>query len=219
MSDIELIYSPGACSLAPHILLHEIKAKFNLRKEQVGKFSPELLALNPKARIPVLLIGDTLITENPAIMTAISGLAPDKQLMGKPNTIEAAHVMEWLAWLSGTLHGNAFALLLRPARFSDNAAHHKELQAKGKALIQNCFEAIEGRLQGDSEYAVGSRFTAVDAFLFVFYRWARLIFDWDLEALYPKYTSLAISVAARPSAISALAAEGVSSTVEVQHTL
>ena len=217
MSNIELFYSPGACSLAPHILLREVEANFNLRKEQVGKFSPEFLALNPKARIPVLLVDGQLVTENPAIMTAISNLGPERQLMGKPNTFEAVQVTEWLVWLAGTLHGNAFALLLRPERFSDNAANYNELKAKGKVLVQTCFETIEDRLEGD--HAVGGRFTAADAFLFVFYRWASLDFDWDLEKLYPKYTKLVIRVASRPSVIAALEAEGIPAAVKVQSTL
>lgn len=215
MSDIELYYSPGSCSLAPHILLYEVGAKFTLRKEEVGKFSSEFLVLNPKARIPVLTIEDALITENVAIMTAVSNLAPEKLLMGNSNTIEVARVAEWLAWLSGTLHGNAFALLLRPERFSDNKANHDDLKAKGKALVQSCFETIEERLTG--EHAVGDRFTAVDAFLFVFYRWANVNFTWNLAKSYPTYTRLAISVASRPSTIAALAAEGISSTMGIQH--
>lgn len=81
MAQIKLYYSPGACSLAPHILLRGAGADFAFVKEVAGKFFPEFLTLNPKSRIPVLVLPiddkhdhERVITEVPAIMTAIAQL-------------------------------------------------------------------------------------------------------------------------------------------------
>ncbi|KAJ5770678.1 glutathione S-transferase GST-6.0 [Penicillium nucicola] len=208
MTDIKLFYHPGACSLAPHILLQESGVQFHTQKETIGQFSPELLALNPKARVPVLKIDNATITENLAIMTAISNLVPEKQFLGAPDTLETVRVAEWIAWLSGTLHGNAFGLLFRPARFTDDESCFDSLKQKGRELVRECFESIEKKLVG--VHAVGERFTAVDAYLLVFYRWGGEV-GFDMKMLYPKYAALATEVLARPSAVSALAAEGLKS--------
>ncbi|KAJ5675989.1 hypothetical protein N7462_008886 [Penicillium macrosclerotiorum] len=88
MPSVKLYYFPGACSLAPQILLHEAGISFDLKYEETKALSPELLQLNPKARLPVLSIDNGVITENIAVMTAISNAAPSKKLMGVYGTLD-----------------------------------------------------------------------------------------------------------------------------------
>ena len=110
MTAITLWMSPGACSLAPHILLHEIGATFNMVVAATsggGTSTDAFTRLNPKQRVPVLALGNEVITELPAIVTAISNLAPERHLMGD-TPLDTARVYEWMNWLSGTLHGQGF---------------------------------------------------------------------------------------------------------------
>ena len=208
MSKIQLWYAPGACSLAAHILLHEIGLPFEANSVALddGAHLTEAFArLNAKRRVPVLSIDGATITEVPAIMTAISDLAPDRQLLGQ-TAIARAKVYEWMAWLSGTVHGQGFGALWRPERFSAHPEHHDGIRDQGRATIAAAFDFIEGRLAGS--YAVADRFTAADAYLLVFYRWSNGI-GCAMPHAYPLYAALARRIAWRPAVRHAGAAEGI----------
>ncbi len=79
------------------------------------RFTDEFKALNPKKRVPVLKMNDDIVTEIPAIATAISSLAPDRKFLGQ-TTLETVHVYEWLNYLGGSVHGQAYGGLFRPER-------------------------------------------------------------------------------------------------------
>ncbi|GAD93154.1 glutathione-S-transferase theta, GST, putative [Paecilomyces variotii No. 5] len=168
---LKLFFSPGACSFAPHVLLLETGLRFELEHSQVGQFTPEFLHLNPKGRVPVLVFDGEVITEMPAILTAISSLVPGDQLLGR-TVIESARIYEWLNYLSGTLHGQGYGALWRPERFIDDSNLYPLLQKKAMETIRRCYAFIESKFAAKrSLYAVGNRFTIVDPFLFVLYRW------------------------------------------------
>jgi len=206
MTTVHLWFSPGACSLAPHILLKEIEIPFETTKLNVrAGFPEEFRHLNPKMRVPVLSLNGEIITENPAVMTAISQLCPGKHLMGETQ-LETIRVYEWMNWLSGTLHGQAFGGLWRAYSFSDDASSYDAIRAKSQKTIAECFDDIERKLSAG--HAVGERFTAVDAFLFVFYRWGFEL-KFDMRGKYPKYTALAAEMVKRKSVQAALTAEGL----------
>lgn len=120
--------------------------------------------------------------------------------------LEIVRVYEWLNWLSGTLHGQAFGGLLRPCRFSDEPDTYASLKAKGLKSVQECFDMIESDLV--SVHAVGSGFTAVDAFLYVFYCWGALR-ELDMKGKHPKFTNLVGNLRNRQSVQAALQVEGV----------
>lgn len=187
-------------------------------------------------RVPVLVIDGQTITENPAIMLAISQLVPRKGLMGSTDR-EKVRVAEWLNWLSGTLHGQAFGGLLRPGRYVDDEGLFDAVREKGWKNVQEGFEMIEmwlGERQGGSgsgerleqggpssgpeerhegnsssgPYALGEIFTGVDALLFVFYRWG-VGKGFDMQKQYPRYAALFKEVGGREATVKALAAERV----------
>lgn len=208
MAAIILWMSPGACSLAPHIFLHEIGATFDrvvASTSDGGTVTEGFTALNPKQRVPVLALGSEVITELPAIMTAISNLAPERQLMGA-TPLDTVRVYEWMNWLSGTLHGQGFGGLWRPHRFTDDPAAYGSITAKGRSTIAQCFDMIEDKLDGP--YSTGGAFTAVDPFLLVFYRWGNRI-GIDMSERYPRYTSFAYTLMGRTSVIAAFDAERI----------
>ncbi len=206
--DIKLWYSPGACSLAPHVLLHEIGVPFDAVETSVAKaanLTDEFARINPKKRVPVLSLDGEVITEVPAIATAIANLAPEWHLMGR-TALDRVRVYEWMNWLSGTLHGQGFGGLWRPQRFSDDPEAFESIKARARKTISECFDVIERRISGP--YSTGNGFTAVDPFLLVFYRWGNGI-GIDMPNTCPSYTTLAQRLVQRDSVAAALAAEGI----------
>lgn len=209
MPDIKLWYASGACSLAPHVLLHGIRLPFDAVETSVATgahLTDEFAQINPKKRVPVLSLDGEVITEVPAIAAAIADLAPRRYLMGR-TALDRARVHEWMSWLSGTLHGQGFGALWRPQRFSDDPKVFQGITAKGRRTISECFDFVESRLS--NPYSTGGGFTAVDPYLLVFYRWGNGI-GIDMPAAYPGYTALAQELVQRASVAAALAAEGLS---------
>lgn len=187
---IKLYYAPGACSLAPHMLLRilgiDFEAVNSMADPNTYDFISNFHLINPKMRVPVLVIGSETITETPAIFTAISQLVPEKHLFGT-TPIEVVRAYEWLNYLSGYLHGQAFGGIWRAGRFSDDPAAIEGIKEKALLNIKAGYEFIEGKLTG--VYAVGEGLTVVDAYLLVFYRWALEMLKWDMT-VYAKYTKL-----------------------------
>lgn len=208
MPAIRLWYSPGACSLAPHILLNETGLPFEAIKVPIREsahLTDAFIRLNPKKRLPVLALDDEVITELPAVATAIAHLAPERHLMGR-SALDQTRVYEWMNWLSGTLHAQGFGCLWRPHRFSDVESVHASITAKGRGTIAECFAMIEDKVNG--AHAVGDGFTGVDAFLIVFYRWGNLI-GFDMAGAYPHYSALIQGLVERDAVQRALAIEDI----------
>ena len=208
MPAIKLWYSPGACSLAPHVLLHEIGVPFDAIETSVAKaahLTDEFARINPKKRVPLLSLDGEVITELPAIATAISELAPERHLMGR-SALDRARVYEWMNWLSGTLHGQGFGGLWRPKRFSDDPRAFDSIKARARKTIAECFDFIESRMSGT--YSTDGGFTAADPFLLVFYRWGNGI-GIDMPSTYPRYAGFARSLVRRESVAAALAVEKI----------
>jgi glutathione S-transferase len=207
---ISLYHQPGACSLASHILLEESNLPYETRFIDLSagqQRSADYLAINPKGRIPALVHGDIVLTESPAILYYISGLAPEAGLMPTA-LLDKARVFEWTNWLAGSLHAVAFAKLIHPDWFADSADAQAEVRASGEKNVTEHFAAIDSRLQG-REWAVGNNFSLVDPYLLVFYTWGRL-FDMPMHD-YRHYHDLALRLSARRAVAHAMADEGVAS--------
>jgi glutathione S-transferase len=198
--------SPGACSLAPHIVIREAEIEFQtvVINAKAG-FPQEYRHVNPKGKVPIFQLGDETITEVPAIMTAISQLSPNKHLLGKTN-LEIVRTYEWCNWLSGTLHAQAFKSLRRPQQFSDDPQTYAAIKAKGRKTVEESFGYIEENLQGI--HAVGDAFTAVDAYLLVMYRWGNET-GIDMKVKYPTFASLVMEALKRDSVKAAIKEEGI----------
>ena len=207
---IALYYSPGSCSLAPHIALHEIGRPFELRKFATAdraNYSAEYLAINPKGRIPALQIDGFVLTENPAILAYLGRRFPSAGLYPADASEAEARCLELLAWSSNTVHV-AYAQLLRPERFVPNERSYPAVKDSGRINYERCLADIEKRLQSQ-EYAVGAQFTVVDPFWLVFYRWG-MRSSYDMRNTFPAYTAYAERLCERPSVQRALAAEAIS---------
>lgn len=205
----------GACSMAPHILLLEAGLdhdKTLYKKEDLikqGGYPSDFVALNPKAKVPVLTTDSEVITENIAIFTYIAQLAPGKNLLGK-TPLDTVRAYEWLSYLSSAVHTHAFGMLFRPGRFTDAAdgSLDKHVLAKGKSTLVESLKYVEEKLSGKT-WAVGDDFTAVDAYLFVFYQWSVKVAQLPMEKDYPNYARIVGQVAQRPAVQQMLKAEGL----------
>lgn len=195
---MKLFYSPGACSLAAHITLEEIGKPFELQLVSTADGStqkPNYLAINPKGRVPALDLGGRILTELPAILFYLAQTNPESHFL-PPDYEGQARALEWMNWLSGTVHGVGIAGIWRPNRFSDDVEIYPALNKKGMANTLENFKQINHYLEGKS-WAVSNQYSIVDPFLLVLYRWGlRLKID---MATYPAFANVAKAVFTRPA--------------------
>ena len=206
-----LYYSPGACSLAPHILLKEIGEPFELRRVSIAEgqhLEPEYLALNPRGRVPTLVTHGAVVTEAAAILLHLAARHPRLDLAPGAG-IANARCCEWLMFLAASVH-IAYAQLWRPRRFTLEPGPHDEALARaGRADIVRYTADVEARL--GSPWALGERYSIVDAYLLPFYRWSVRI-GLDLEQSAPKWSAWRDAMLQRPAVLHVLQAEGLKTT-------
>jgi glutathione S-transferase len=200
---MKLYFSPGACSLSPHIVLRETGSKFEL--EQVNlqnktlKSGGNFLEVNPKGQVPVLLLDDgDKLTEGPAIVQYIADQKPESGLAPKPGTKQRYHVQEWLNFVTSELH-KTYGPIFRPTTPDEYKKISKENLGKR-------FDWLDKQLAG-KQYLMGDTFTVADAYLFTVLRWSPRI-EIDL-AKWPNVKAYVDRVAARPKVQEAMKAEGL----------
>lgn len=203
-----LYYSPGACSLATHVVLEEIGEPFETRRVTIAEgenHKPEYLAVNARGLVPALEVEGTILTESPAILAYLASTHGGRALAPERGTLAYGEALRWLAWISGTLHG-AYARLWRSHRFLPADADATALVARGREdIIAGCAETEAGI---GEPWALGDLFSVVDANLLPFYRWGVRI-GLDMDA-YPRWTTLTRATLRRPAVRRAIATEGVS---------
>ena len=182
----------GSCALIPHALLLHYKIPFTAIRMRSGPdgfeaadgsfTNVEYRKVHHMGYVPALVVDNEVITELPAVVGYISSLVPDENLLGV-TALDRARVTEWLAWLSGTVHGRAYGMMRRPGRFSNDPATFDGIRTKGREGVDEAYARIDSKLQG-KEFAVGSALTVVDFTLYIFYRWI-LELEVDVETVYP----------------------------------
>jgi glutathione S-transferase len=172
---MKLYYSSGSCSLASHIVLEEAGATFeavrlNLREGEQKK--PEYLKINPKAKVPSLVLDDgQVLTENPAIMSYVADTHPAAELLPPVGELARARAQEWLAWCASAIHAATFGPMFAAGRIADAAEKQATLE-RLKATLAQQMEMFDGGLEGKS-FVLGE-FSIADAYTLVFANWMRL---------------------------------------------
>jgi glutathione S-transferase len=200
---LKLYYSPGACSLSPHIMLHEagmafeaVRASTKTHKLDDGS---DYLAINPKGYVPLLELDDgQRLSEGPAIVQYIADQVPDKKLVAPAGTMPRYRQIEWLNFISTEVH-KGFSPLFNPA-MPDEA---KKL-ARDKVLSRLTW--VDEQLAG-KDYLMGAAFSAPDAYLFTVANWAKPV-GLDISGL-GNLGAFMGRVAARPAVQQAMKAEGL----------
>ncbi len=196
---MRLYYSPGACSLSPHIVALELglpveilKADVKAKKTEKGD---DLLKISSKGQVPIFQLDNgEILTEGVAIVQYMASLAPEKKLI--PDGFEKFRQLEWLNFISTELH-KGFSPL-----FGDASPEQKE---KAIANLTKKFQYLEPALT-KGPFLMGAAFTAADAYAFTVLSWSKRV-----SVPVPKFIEDYLGrVAARPAVQAALKAEGLS---------
>lgn len=203
----QLYFSPGAVSMATHMALEEIGAPYRLEPISTRdgeQRSPRYLAIHPLGRLPALEIAPgVILTETPALLTYLAEQNPKRELLPQDPLLRArAH--EWMSLLASSVHV-AFLSFFRPDRYTSSEAAKEALKIDGQQHFWRMMAHVESRLP-EADFALGAKYSLCDAYLTVFFLWARR-FEFPVVEL-PRYQKLAAEVLARPAIRRTLEQEG-----------
>ena len=166
---MKLYYSPGACSLSPHIVLREAALAFEpvMAPTKTHKLpdGSDYYAINPLGYVPMLELDDgTRLREGPAIVQYIADQAPTRNLAPANGTLARYRLQEWLTFIGTEIH-KSFSPLF-------NAAMPEEGKQIYRDRLANRFQFVDKELQG-KDYLMGDHFTVADAYLYTVTRWSK----------------------------------------------
>ena len=204
---MKLYYASGACSLGIHVLLNEVGADYELVKldMRAGDLQkPEYLAVNPKGKVPAMMLDDgTILTEWPALATYIAATHPQAHLISSDPVI-AARTLEAVMYINGTVHLAGFSRVMRPAVFSPNPEEKDAVRMQGKKIFGDGLALVSATL-ADQDYLMGD-FSFADAALFYVTFWnnavAKVEAPANINAHYDR-------MMARPAVQRAMVTEGL----------
>ncbi len=200
---MKLYYSPGACSLAPHIVANEAGIPLELVKVDVQtktiKSEGDFWVVNPKGYVPALELDDgVVLTEGPAITQFLADRKPAAGLAPANGSFERVRLQETLNYLTSEIH-KTYSPLFKPDVLP--AVREERI-----AYLLRRYAPIEAQLAG-KKFLFGDRFTVADAYLYVLTNWARGL-KIDL-AEFPNLLAFQKRVAERPAVRQALVREGL----------
>jgi glutathione S-transferase len=201
---MKLYYSPGACSLSPHIVAREADidlqlVKVDLKSKTITR-EGDYLAINPKGYVPALELDDggEILTEGPAIVQYLADRRPETGLAPPNGTLARYRLQEMLAYISTELH-KSYSPLFNPRTAP-------ELRAERSEYIRKRYGLLDRQLAG-RDYLFGDKFTVADAYLFTVTSWAK-----PAQVELTNYASVQAfqqRAAARPAVQAAMRAEGL----------
>ena len=200
---MKLYFSPGACSLSPHIALREAGLPFELVRvnlhQHVLDDGSELTSINPKGYVPVLQLEDgSVLTEGPAIVQYIADLAPETDLAPAYGTMKRYRLMEWLNYITSEVH-KTFSPLFNP-----NA--NDQTKAFARAALEQRFNYLS-EILWDRPYLLGQSFSVADGYLFTVLGWTKWV-GIDLGQ-WPVLNAYVKRIAERPAVQEAMREEGL----------
>lgn len=200
---MKLYYSPGACSMSPHIVLHEaglphetVMVSTKSHKLQDGT---DYYGINPLGYVPFLVLdNDDTLHEGPAIVQYLADLAPEKNLAPANGTVARYHLQEWLNFISTEVH-KGFSPLFSPATPEDFKP----------VLLGNLFKRLSwvNEQLANKSYLMGDQFTVADAYFFTVTGWAQFV-GLDISEL-QHLQAYRERILARPAVQAAMKAEGL----------
>jgi len=200
---MKLFYTPGACSLSPHIVLNELDLPYSVEKVDLKTHTTasgtDFYTLNAKGYVPALQLDNgEVLTEGPAIIQYLAEQKPQANLLPPAGSLERARVQEWLNFIGTEVH-KTLAALFNPSITPE--AKRKTIDTFGKRL-----GLVEKALQG-KDYLTGKAFSVADAYLFTIVNWAPML-GIDLTP-WPTVMQFQKRVASRPAVQKTLQAEGL----------
>jgi len=200
---VKLYYSPGACSLSPHIVLHEAGLPFEtvLASTKTHKLpdGTDYYSINPRGYVPLLEFDDgQRLTEGPVIVQWIADQVPQKRLAPPAGTMPRYRVMEWLNFVSAELH-KQFSPLFNPA-------YPEEAKAINREKLLGRYAWVDEQLAG-RQYLMGDEYSVADAYLYTVTRWT-VPMKLDISSR-ANLAAFMARMDQRPAVQRALAAEGL----------
>jgi len=198
---MKLYFSPGACSLSPHIVMRELGIDFTpVKVDLASKLTADgadFKAVNPKGYVPAIELDDgRVLTEGPAIVQFLADSKPESGLAPAAGTWERYRLQESLNFISTEIHKQFSPLF--------NAATPDAVKEAQKAKLAQRFDSVETVL-AQQPYLTGQTFSVADAYLFTVLGWSKY-FNIDL-ARWPGIAAFVERTAARPAVAQALAYE------------
>jgi glutathione S-transferase len=200
---MKLYYSPGACSLSPHIIACEAELPIELIKVDLKSKQTEtgedFRQLNPNGYVPVLILDDgNRLTEGPAIVQYLADLAPDKKLAPPAGTFERYQLQQWLNFISTEIH-KSFSPLFNPV--APEAAKQLAID-----ILMTRLETVAEHLSSRS-FLLGENFSVADIYLFVTLSWGQYV-NIDISR-WPALARYADKISVRPAVQKAMKEEGL----------
>jgi glutathione S-transferase len=200
---MKLFYSPGACSLSPHIALVEAGIPFTLSKVDLKNKKVEsgedFNSVNGNCYVPALQLDDgQILTEGPAIVQYIADQKPAAGLAPAIGTIERYKLQEWLNFISSEIH--------KPMGSMFNPAQTADWKEAVKATLSKRLDWLSKQLEG-KQYLMGEKFSVADGYLFTILGWAKIV-GFDLSK-WPVIQQFVARVGQRPKVLEAMKAEGL----------
>lgn len=200
---MKLYFSPGACSLSPHIVAQEAGIPLTLERVEFGtkKLADgrDFNTINPKGYVPTLeLDNGEILTEGPAIVQYLADQKPDAKLAPAAGSMERYRLQEMLGFINSELHKTYSPLF--------NPKSPPELRADREAYLRKRY-AILDQLLAKQPFLLGEQFSVADAYLFTVTNWANFV-KLDLSE-FANLMAFQARVAARPGVKAALVAEGL----------
>ncbi|MEA3065722.1 MAG: glutathione S-transferase [Sphingomonadales bacterium] len=207
MNMLRLFYSPGACSLVPHVALEEAGAEFEAVRTMIAEKAhkrPEYLAINPRGLIPAIEVEGRVVTENIAVLAWIGHRWPQSGQLPLDDLPALARTFETLSYFATTVHHGGFGPIFR-ARAAGIERPEAELAADRERL-RALFGEIDALL-APGPWLLGDRYSLADPYPLTFRRWARRL---ELDVMpYRHWTAHTQRMVERPAVQRALAREAL----------
>jgi glutathione S-transferase len=200
---MKLFYSPGACSLSPHIVAREAGLDVQLEKVDTKSHTynggSDFYKVNPKGYVPALEIeAGQILTEGPAIVQYLGDRKPESGIVPPAGSVDRYRLQEMLGYINSEIH-KTYSPLFNKATTEDSANERREYLKKRYAYLEG--------ILATKHFLVGNKFTAADAYLFTVTNWAQHV-KLDLAG-FPNLQEFQKRVAARPAVQQAMKEEGL----------
>lgn len=200
---LKLFYAPGACSFVPHAALELAGATFEpvmVKLHKGEQRAPEYLALNPRGQVPVLVDGNDVVTQIPAIALHIDSLFPQAGLL-PASGMARTRALQTLMWMNNTVHPT-FTHVFMPQKFTADEAAQQAVKAHAVQAYRGLLEEIEGMARAASPWLAGAQPGVLDAYALTLLRWGgyagidptTLSATWDLSQRFAALPAVARAI-------------------------
>jgi glutathione S-transferase len=205
----KLFHAPGSAAMAPHIMLVETGAPYELVSLDMAAGAhkaPDYLKINPNGRVPTLLDGDQIVYESAAIVMYLADRHPETGLAPAPGSKERGAYYQWLTWLTNTLQ-DTYVSYFGASRYAASEGAQAEVKAMAEQRLQPLFAILDQAL-ATGPYLLGAKCSAPDIYLTMLARWSRNMAK--PATTYPNIKRCVDLVRARPAVGRVFEIEGLS---------